>query len=55
MKKKKKMMMKIVLKEKKNNHENFNLNLRKVKYKNNTITPLKISDNATNKLIIRKD
>ncbi len=40
---------------KKNNHENFNLNLRKVKYKNNTISPFKISDNATNQLIIRKD
>ncbi len=34
---------------------NFNLNLRKVKYKNNTILPFKIKDNVTKKLIIRKD
>ena len=40
---------------KKNNFDNFNLNLRKVKYKNNTILPFKIKDNVTKKLIIRKD
>ena len=41
--------------EEKNNLDNFNLNLRKVKFKNNTILPFKISDNVNNKLIIRKD